>query len=663
MDEKHLKRLRAAFQSVIERQQESRKSIIDLEERVSRLERIREECVGNRALLEEAIISLKRNGIRVRRARDNVEAINLVLEELSDEKILIKSKSNISREIGLTEALSDAGIEVVETDIGDRIVQITGDTAVHPTGPSAHMDRFEIALALESHLGVRVEPEPSAIIEAIREDLLPRIEASSIGLTGVNAITSSEGALVFVHNEGNIDLVSKRKGKLIVLAVPEKIYPNLEEAINMVRVETFYATGQAIASFISVVTGPSRTADIEKEVYPGVHGPGNIVVIFVDNGRESLAEDESLKPLLRCIGCGSCILECPIYESVGPSFGSPGHLGGAGVCFTTNAISVVKGKESGLTKCLTCRSCVIRCPVSLDIPRLMEKSRFHGLQKGLGLSGPLNTLVKSVINYSNPYLQPNSLRDSWAKNITFTKEESSERILFYAGCSLSYVRKDVAASAVRILEAAGFKLAYLAKEEGCCGSTVLKIGKEDVFLKLARENIDKFNSLEVRSIVTVCPGCLTALKRYSEFFPEFDIPVRHITELIFQAQSDGRIRFASELPLKVTFHDPCQLARENEIIKEPRKILELTDGIKLLEMERSGKSTMCCGSGGGVKTAHPELAIDIGRRRMEMATRTGAQVLVTCCPWCEINLSEASTTIEKTPRVMNILSLIEKKMR
>ncbi len=655
--------MRAAFRAVLERQRKTREILTDLEERVERLKRTREECAADRALLNNAVISLERNGIRVRKARDSDESVRIIFEELSGERILVKSKSNISREIGLSQALSEAGVEVVETDIGDRIIQLAGEPPVHPTGPSAHMDRYEIASALENSLGTSVEPKPSAIIRAILENLMPKLEASSVGLTGVNAITSSEGALLFVHNEGNIGLVSSRRKKLIVLATPEKIYPNLEEAINMVRVETYYATGQSITSYISILTGPSRTADIEKEVHLGVHGPSDILVIFVDNGRESLAGDKDLRPLLECIGCGSCLLECPVYEMEGPTFGSPGHLGGAGVCFVSNAFGAETGKQCGLSKCLTCRSCVLRCPVSIDTPRIVEKTRSRALGGGHKLADAHDVLVKSIRNYSNPYLQPKSIRDRWARGITFAKEKTGKPILFYAGCSLSYVRKDVAVSAVKILQACGLELTYLGKNESCCGSTILKIGKEDVFLTLAKQNIENFHLAKTRSIVTVCPGCLTALRRYREYFTEFDIPVEHITEIVSRALEEGKISLKIEPGLKVTFHDPCHLARENSILNEPRMILQSIEGIELVEMERSGESTMCCGSGGGVKTAHPDLAVDIGARKIKMAVDTGAELLVTCCPWCEINLEEASTTLEGSPKVINILSLLEKGLK
>ena len=215
-----LEPMRAAFRSVIAKQTENAGRMGDLEGRLDRLASVRAESVGNRELFDRALSNLEANRFRVRKAADAAEAVAAVIEEMGAERLLVKSKSNLSREIGLAAALKDAGVELVETDIGDRVNQIAGEPAVHPTGPCAHLDRYRIAAILSEHFGREIEAEPAALIEAVLADIVPRIDEARIGLAGVNAIAADEGALVWCHNEGNLDLVCQRPDKLIVLACP-----------------------------------------------------------------------------------------------------------------------------------------------------------------------------------------------------------------------------------------------------------------------------------------------------------------------------------------------------------------------------------------------------------------------------------------------------------
>jgi L-lactate dehydrogenase complex protein LldG len=654
-----LEPMRAAFRSIIEKRERNASRIPDLEARLERLKRARESTVGDTALLEQAIENLEANGFRVRRADGAAEAVQAVLEELGSEKLLVKSKSNLSKEIGLSAALVEAGVEVVETDIGDRILQLSGEPTVHPTGPCAQLTRYDIAKIVSNCLSREVEPEPLRLIEAIREDLLPRIEKARIGLTSMNAIAAAEGSVVVIHNEGNVDLVSQRPDKLIMLSSPEKVYPDIEEAINMARLETYYATGEPITAFIRVTSGPSRTADIEKEIFEGVHGPAEIVIVMIDNGRSRLAYDKHLSEALYCIGCGSCLLECPVYDIVGPEYGSPGHLGGIGVSLASYLEGLDEAVEGGLPYCTTCRNCLERCPVSLDIPEFIENLRARATREQLLPLAQHKPLIASIKNYDNPWMQPRHNRDRWAKGLKTEGPGGPSSSIFFAGCSLSFLSQDVAKSAMRLLGAAGISPLYLGREERCCGSPLLRLGEEDLFLELARANMDSFNIPGVTEIITACPGCLKTLREYSDYFPTFDIRIRHITEVLAEAVDAGRLRLRAPGNLVVTYHDPCHLGRACGIYDEPRKILSAIEGLTLVEMERNREFSACCGAGGGVKTGFPELAAAIGLRRSRMAEAAGADLIVTSCPWCEQNLADSMVGSEYRVEVKDILELAE----
>jgi L-lactate dehydrogenase complex protein LldG len=702
-DSAGLESMRAAFRSVIDKQEENASRFPDLEERRERLRKVRESCVGDLELLERAVANLEENRVRVLRAADGAEALRLVVEEMGDEKLLVKSKTNLSKEIDLAAGLAEAAIEVVETDIGDRICQLSGEPTAHPTCPCAQLNRYDIARVLSEHLGREVEPEPNALIEEIRAELVPLIDRAKVGLTGANAIAAAEGAVLLIHNEGNLDLVSQRPGKLIILAGLEKIYPDLEEAINMAKLETYYATGQPVTSFMRVISGPSKTADIEKELYYGVHGPSEVVVVLIDNGRSELLVDERLREALYCVGCGACLLQCPVYDVVGPMYGTPGHLGGVGVCQLEGGLSgylegglsgrpepglnlegglsgrpepglrdpemmrdpglrdpemmrdpglrdparggkggISGALEAGLPLCTTCATCAERCPVSLDVPSLVEELRARATAVGLLPLEEHQPLVSSIRNYANPWMQPRQGRARWAKGLGL-ESKGTGGAAFFAGCSLSYLEPEVAAAAVEVLRAAGIEPVYLGSEERCCGSPLLRMGEVGLYEQVARENVELLRASGASEVIALCPGCLKALRDYRERYPEFDLEVRHITEVLADAVQQGKLSLQAPEGLKAavaTYHDPCHLGRGCGIYEEPRRVLAAIDGLELVEMERNRQFAACCGAGGGVKTAFPELAREIARKRARMAGQEGADLIITSCPWCEQNLGE-----------------------
>jgi len=360
--------LRKAFASVKDRQQKNIPK--DYREKIQRLKVTRESSVGNKALLDIAISRLKENGIRVVMAKDREEAIEILLKEVGNEKLVVKSKSNVTKEIELTDALESHGIEVIETDIGDRILQILKSNPSHPTGPIAHLSAKMIAEGLSKLYGKDIREDPDEIVGFVRDEIKNYIDKASIGITGANAITAEEGAIVLAHNEGNIFEVL-RKGKHIVVTAIDKVYPSLEDAINMIKVICFHATGSLIPSFVEIISGVSKTADVEKKFYKGVHAPREILLILLDNQRTEIM-DKGFREILYCIDCGNCLLHCPMYNTVGNYFASGKYLGGKGLAYTCLSNEELNKK---LELCLTCGHCREHCPLGIDIPSIIRKIR------------------------------------------------------------------------------------------------------------------------------------------------------------------------------------------------------------------------------------------------------------------------------------------------
>lgn len=370
--------IRNSFKTVIKRKKENR------------LREIREKAVGNADLLETACASLAARGIRVERASDGKEALRLLEAELQGAGLVVKSKSNVAKEMGLPKALEDKGMEVIETDIGDRILQIMGEKPSHPTGPATHLSAKEISIALTKHFGRSVGSSPEEIVEEIRSEIVEYIGRANVAITGANAIAAQEGAVVILHNEGNVSEIIQRTGKLVVLTGQDKIYPALQDAIAMVKTVTSNATGQAMPSFVNIISGTSKTADVEKKLIQGIHNPREVVVIIVDGGRTKMAGGE-FKEMLYCIGCGSCLVYCPAYNTAGDSFGIDGSLAGRGLIFSY-AKNDNKAAAGNARQCLTCYHCFVECPVDINIPKMIWNMR-----KAEGVSNLYSMLYSRVL--------------------------------------------------------------------------------------------------------------------------------------------------------------------------------------------------------------------------------------------------------------------------
>lgn len=351
---------------------------------------IRKDAIdNNEELIAIAKESFKENDIDCFYANDDEEArkilLDLINEEIEKSNIdrnevyIAKSKSNTLREIDASQFLEEQGMIIVETDLGDRILQLKKDdnSPVHPTGPASHLTVHDIADIVNESMNLDLPAEPKPIMEAVREDVLNLIDKSFIGISGTNSIAAEDGAILMVHNEGNISLVQSKKLHIIVAGI-DKLVPMIEDCVSIGKLETAFATGKPLTSYINIVAGPSKTADIEKKLLKNMYGAEKVAVILLDNGRK-----EAFKECLWCIGCGNCIVSCPVYNSIGNKFGFHSYLGGRGVAMSRylkdNKVSV----DSGLYMCTLCGLCTENCPVLTPTSEIIENLRNETQKEGL----------------------------------------------------------------------------------------------------------------------------------------------------------------------------------------------------------------------------------------------------------------------------------------
>ena len=400
MKDSELKTMRKSFSTVKERSSKIKNSpsIKKLEKRVKE---IKIESIENKEdLIAQAIESFKRNGIDVEYVKTKTDALDIIYDLLDDanSSVIAKAKSNTLGEIELKSKLASKGYDVVETDLGDRILQLkkVDNNPVHPTGPASHLNVCEIADIVNDAMDSNVDAVPREIMELVRGDVLNRLEKSTVGISGANVISSEEGSIVLVHNEGNISLVSLKDLHIIVAGI-DKLVPTLEDAMSIAKLETIYATGNFVTSYINIISGPSKTADIEKKLLKNMYGAKKVVVILLDNGRS-----EAVDECLWCIGCGNCIVNCPVYNAVGNEFGFNNYLGGRGVAMSKFIENNQKCFESGLYMCTLCGLCTVNCPVSIPTNEIIEKMRKSSKVDGFypEVHGKIS---KSVVEKDSPY--------------------------------------------------------------------------------------------------------------------------------------------------------------------------------------------------------------------------------------------------------------------
>ncbi len=627
-----LEGMRKSFQTIAERQNENACRIPDLESRKERLRKTKESSVGNEELFVQAISTLRENGFRVIIAKTAEAAVKKVKEELKGYDLVVKSKSNITKELHLVDALQSESVDVIETDLGDRIIQLAGCPAAHPTGPACHMTRGEISILFSKHFGRKVSDDPMELTKAMREEIASYMSKAKVGITGANAVSAAEGAVVIVHNEGNAAKCAMLSDKHIVVTTPDKVVPTLDDAINITKLQTYLSTGKIISSYINVVTGPSYTADIEKKVYKGMHGPREVIILFVDDGRFEAPDKEPQY----CIGCGMCLLHCPTYNVIGPVFGSPGHMGGQGVYLEGSRGKIDESVESGLYLCTSCGACTEVCPAKIDTKKGITNVRMAARKAKKGNLPEHSEVIASVKNYDNPWQTPRRQKPKWSEGLNL---KSKGEVLYFAGCSTSLLFPESARRVVRLIRRCGVEPAYLGQNEKCCGSTVRKLGDERLSREKAEACFEDFKKAGVKIVVTSCPGCSSALNHFKELPERYGMKVQHLSQFLAE-----RLDIASMTALgdigPITFHDPCDLGRAQGVYDEPRKVIASALSSPIVEMARSRNDSACCGSGSGVKSAFPDLAKAIALDRIEMAKAAGAKVVVTSCPWCEQTLRE-----------------------
>jgi Fe-S oxidoreductase len=360
-----------------------------------------------------------------------------------------------------------------------------------------------------------------------------------------------------------------------------------------------------------------------------------------------------------CWKCRLCEYGEPVRKRICPSVERYGFFAytGGGKCYIGRSlldgtISYSKDLADVLYKCTTCGACSIYCRNEfyisnefIDQVKLTEYLRSRVFKAGFGLKRHVE-MVESAKKEHNPFGEPHGKRMGWLK-----EKMEDAKTAFFVGCTSSYREPKIPLSLLRIMKGKDF---IILPDEWCCGSPFLRIGCRELAEELANHNVEVLENSGIEEIMVHCPGCYMTFKEdYRDLTGKLPFKPIHSLQVIHEMVKNGKVKFKRK-EIKVTYHDPCHLGRGCKIYDEPREILRFIPGVEIIEMERSREDAWCCGAGGGVRSGFPDFAGWTAVERMREARRTGADMLLTSCPLCKINLRDT-----KMMEVMDILEFLE----
>ena len=329
---------------------------------------MRDQVIDN---LDAYLLEFERNAIRRgsevhwAETAEEANAIVLGIAQRNGVQTITKSKSMVTEEIALNDALIGAGIRVMETDLGEYILQLAGEPPSHIVAPAVHKSKEQVAeLFMKAHHKPRLTEIPAMTREA-REQLRSHFLGADMGISGANFVIAETGTTLTVTNEGNADLVTTLPRIHCVVTGIEKVIPTLEDFATLIRLLPRSAIGQSIANYLTLTTGVKAAGESD--------GPEQMHIVLVDAGRTKLVGSD-MKDMLRCIRCGACMNHCPVYQNVGGHAYGWVYPGPMGSVLTPTYVGIENAGD--LPNAATfCGECQVVCPVKIPLPDLMRKWR------------------------------------------------------------------------------------------------------------------------------------------------------------------------------------------------------------------------------------------------------------------------------------------------
>ena len=624
-------------------------------------------------MIEEFTKNCTARGGNVFHAHSTDEAMEYIRNLVKEKgvKTIVKSKSMASEEIHMNHVLGDDGVLVQETDLGEFIIALEGNTPVHMVMPALHLNKEQVAEYFTEYTKVKNEPIIAEEVKTARRVMRDKFTHAEMGVSGANVAVAETGTVFTMTNEGNGRMVGTLpKIHLYVFGI-EKFVKSLSDARYIFKALPRNGTGQRITSYISMYTGATevtsdKDADTKekKEFY---------AVILDDPGRRAILADPDFREIYNCIRCGACLDVCPAFALLGGHvYGSNVYTGGIGTLLTHFLVSEERADEIQ-NICLQCGRCKEVCGGGLHIPEMIMKLRersyeanpnpvykfaldavsdrklFHSMLRIASVAQAPFTKGTNFIRHLPMFLSgmtegrslmsiaPVPFRDIFP-TIQQKVENPKGKIAIFTGCLLDFAYVDIAKAVIADLNSIGY-IVDMPMGQSCCGAPATYMGDRENARKTAELNVEAMHAEDYDYIVSACPTCTHQLRVYKDFFEEGSDMYKRAAELGEKSfdfcklfyDLGGLEESGDASPLTITYHDSCHLKRELGVWKEQRELLTKTNGINLVEMV---DSDVCCGFGGTYSIKLPEVASPILAKKLEHIKDTGASLVAVDCPGC-----------------------------
>ncbi|MDU0460604.1 MAG: LUD domain-containing protein [Geobacteraceae bacterium] len=670
---------------------------IDFEELRGRIADLKSYAASHLDQLSEQFArNAEARGAKVFRTSDPARVREYILKVARDNGVrnIVKSKSMATEEIHLNPFLEKAGISVGETDLGEWIIQLAGQTPSHMVMPAIHMTKEEVSDLFSKEVDERLTSDIPRLVKVARERLRPMFLEADMGISGGNIAVAETGSIVLMTNEGNARLVTSLPKIHVALVGIEKLVASYTDIAPILKALPRSATAQLLTSYVSIITGPTPNPDGSLK---------DLHIILMDNRRSEMAADPKFKQALQCIRCASCLNVCPIFRLVGGHVFGKVYTGGIGTILTAWFDELKKSEDiQGL--CIQCGACKDVCPGKIDIPELIMEIRrrlvkdqglplmqkaiysvvnnrhlFHGMLRAASLAGKPFTSGRFVRHLpmfladltdgrSLPAIAGEPFRDRF-KNIK--QPGLKEKAAFYAGCLIDFAYPEMGESLVRILNKAGIEVIF-PQDQTCCGAPARYSGAYEVAAGNAVDNIKALLDEDVQYVVSACPTCTVALDHefistfeslgQSEWIPkarELAAKTVDFSTLARKLVDQGRLSLKDGQKLgKVTYHDSCHLKRTLKVSEQPRELLNMA-GYELAEMF---ECDMCCGMGGSYSIKLPEISGPILKRKLHNIRETGAPLVAMDCPGCVMQIRGGLDQEGSSIRVRHTMELLAEQL-
>ena len=347
------------------RRLEAARSLDNWEELRSQARAIKDETLLHLdQYLEEFAANAEKVGAQIHWARDADEANGIVCRLAGERgaRLVVKSKSMVTEEIHLNAALQAVGVAALETDLGEYIIQLAGETPSHIIAPAIHKTKGQIAELFTEKLGIAPTDDIDRLTSVARQVLRQKFAAADIGISGVNFGVAETGTILILENEGNIRLTTSLPRTHIAVMGIEKLIPSFADLEVFLKLLPRSGTGQHLTAYQSLITGTKRSADQE--------GPDELHIVLLDNGRSKMLAHRITRQSLACIRCGACLNACPVYQQIGGHAYGSVYPGPIGAVITPQLFGLAKAAQLPYASSL-CGACREVCPVKIDIPELL----------------------------------------------------------------------------------------------------------------------------------------------------------------------------------------------------------------------------------------------------------------------------------------------------